>query len=102
MFDYWEFAMQLSVVLVGLLVGGTFTVPAINWLKMRLGTSGGGTLIIVAIFAAVITLATAVVEGFIAPGTINPQTWGAMLLAIILQANARYRQLKDELNEDGE
>lgn len=97
-FDFWQFAMQLSVVLVGLLVGGSFTVPVINWIKIRIGTSGGQTMVVVAVFAFVITAATAVVEGFIAPGTINPQTWGAMLLAIILQANARYRQLKDEID----
>jgi len=98
--DIWEFAMQLSVVLVGLLAGGTFTVPAINWLKEKLGTTGGQTLAIVAAFALVITLATAVVEGIVAPGTINSQTWGAVLLSIMFMADVRYRQLKSEIEAE--
>lgn len=97
--DIWAVASQVSVVLAGLAAGGTFTVPAIRWLKAKLKTNGWQTQLLVVIFATLITLATSVVEGVIAPGTVNPQTWGAMVLAIAFQAEARYNQINSDLNK---
>lgn len=95
--NIFEALMQVSIVLVGLASGGTFVVPTITWLKNRFGTDGGQTLFLVGLFATLLTVATAVVEGQLAPGTVTPQTWGAMLLAIMYQANTRYLQIKRDL-----
>ena len=80
--DVWMVIMQLSIVIVGLFSGGKFTVPVVKWIKGKLGTNGGWTMVVQKI----------------APGTIRPDTWGAMLLAIIVQATIRYNQLKEDAN----
>lgn len=96
--DVWMVIMQLSIVIVGLFSGGKFTVPVVKWIKGKLGTNGGWTMVVLAAFATALTLAISVVEQKIAPGTIRPDTWGAMLLAIIVQATIRYNQLKEDAN----
>jgi hypothetical protein len=98
--DIWTIAMQLSVVLAGLAAGGTFVVPTIKRLKALFKTTGWQTNVLVGVFATLFTLAVAVVEGTLAPGTVNPESWGFLVLAIVAQAEVRYRQLQDDLTEE--
>lgn len=95
----WAALTQISMILVGLFAGGTFTVPSVNWLKEKLGWEDGLVYALVAGFAVVLTVAANIVEGVIAPGTVTPETWGAMVLAIIVQSSQRYHQLKRNAEE---
>lgn len=96
----WNFVVQLSVILAGLAAGGTFSVTVINYLKSLLKISGGQTLVLVAVFAVLLTVSASVLEGTLAPGTVSPETWGITVLAIIQQATTRYRQIKDDLETE--
>lgn len=93
----WQVVTQVSIVVAGLAAGGTVTVPVIRFLKAKLKTTGMATNVLVWVFAVVTTLSVAVAEGSIGPGTVTPTGWGLMLLAMIGQAEVRFRQLKDEL-----
>jgi hypothetical protein len=61
---------------------------------------GGQTLALVAVVAGVLAAATAVLEGVLTPGSIAPETFGYVFLLIFGMAQARYRQIKDELDAD--
>jgi hypothetical protein len=98
--NLWPVIIQLSVVLAGLAAGGTFVVPAIKRLKVLFKTSGWKTNVLVGAFAVLITLAVAVVEGTLSPGTINPESWGMLVIAIVGQAEIRYRQIQDDLEDE--
>ena len=93
----WQVVTQVSVVVAGLAAGGTFTVPVIRWIKSRLNTNGMWTNVLVWAFAVLVTLAIYIAEGSLAPGSVSPETWGLLVLAIVGQAEVRYRQIKDEL-----
>jgi hypothetical protein len=95
----WDVLLQVSTVIVGLAAGQLFTVPLVRRLKALLGTTGQQTNVLVWVVALVLTLASAVVEGVLAPGTIDASTWGLVVLSIVKQAETRYRQLKDDLQE---
>lgn len=100
--EFWNVLMQISIVVVGLVAGGTFVVPSINWLKQKLNLSGERTLWLVGAVATIITVSGAIVDGVLTQSTVTPTTWGAVLLAIILNSQIRYRQLKDDLDNTKE
>ena len=99
----WSILTQISIVISGLAAGGLVTVETINWLKNNLKLpngkpiTGGWTLVLLGLWATLLTVATSIVSEQLAPGLITSNTWGTMLLGIIVQASIRYRQLKDDL-----
>jgi len=97
--NYWTIITQIAVLAVGLL-GGVVTVPIIRWLKGTLNTSGGQTLLLVAVLAGLLAAATAVLEGVLTPEKITPENFGYLFLLIFGMAQARYRQIKDELDAE--
>jgi hypothetical protein len=100
--NYWTIITQIAVLVVGLL-GGAATVPLIRWMKATLNTNGGQTLALVAVVSGLLAAATAVLEGVATPGGITPETFGYVFLLVFGMAQARYRQIKDELDaEDSE
>lgn len=100
-FDFWTVAYQLAFIVVALL-GGAATVPIVKWLKGTLNTNGGWTLVVVAVVSALLGLATAVLDGVLAAGTFSQETFGVVTVGIFAISQARYRQILDELDADGE
>lgn len=99
--SYWIIITQVAVLIIGL-IGGVATVPIIKWLKNTLNTDGGQTLLLVAGVSFLLAAATAVIEGIVTPGGITPETFGYVFLLVFGMAQARYRQLKDELEAEAE
>lgn len=92
----WQIVYQVAMVVVALLAGGA-SVELVRWLKGALKTNGNQTLVLVMVVAVLLTLATAVVESFIAPGMVTLENFGAVVVAVVVASQARYRMLRDEL-----
>lgn len=97
--EQWIIISQVAVLIIGL-IGGAATVPLVRWLKNTLNTSGGQTLALVAVVSGLLAAGTAVVEGLVTPEGITPETFGYVFLLVFGMAQARYRQIKDELEAD--
>lgn len=94
----WNIILQLAVIVMALL-GGAATVPVIGWLKSRLGTTGGQTIALAVAVTALLTVAAAILDGSIAPGTIGPDNFGVVFVALFVAGQVRYRQLRDQIGQ---
>lgn len=94
----WQVVFQVAVILLALLAGGA-SVDLIKWLKAKLNTNGDWTLVLVAIVAILITVATMIVEAVIVPGSITINNFGVVVVAIFAASQARYRMLKDQIGD---
>jgi len=89
---------QVAIIIVALLAGGA-SVSLIKWLKGLLKVDGNWTLVLVAAVAAVITIATMIVEYTLVPGAVTLENFGTIMVAVFMASQVRYRMLLDELNE---
>lgn len=92
----WQIAGQIAIIVLGL-VGGAATVPVVRYLKDELHTNGAQTIALAAGVSLVLTLASAVVEGVLAPGTVTGANFGVVFLALFVSGQVRYRQIRDDL-----
>jgi hypothetical protein len=96
----WNIMVQIAVVVVALL-GGAATVPVVKWMKNALNTSGWQTIALAAGVALILTMAVAVLDGVIAPGTVTEANFGAVFVTLFVAGQVRYRQLRDEMERGG-